>query len=492
MSIKNIKNHPFSNFSAEEEKKFLKDIFFEPNYYRELHDVIIDGSSRLLIGQRGFGKSATIYSLIRDLPNQNVLPILIHKYDGIPIENNESHFLCVILKNITNEIAKFLFTNKDGRRKLTDYQKDKLSFFIQLFYDSSTSSYYIEKAKEIKKIKRCIWILSLFNKNLKVINTILNCAQSFTSTLLRESLQIPIVDNSTEIVKSFLHEVKVPKIESVKWNEIVSLSIGTLKEYMKILVDITTTIGFNSIAVMFDGIDEYSLVSSDTITVTKFTGNILKDTELLYTDNLSIVFSLWSEVKYALNSNGVRFDKFPEIHIDWTNSELESLIDKRLLHFSKDKYNPVTLKQLVVDTMSKNQILELANKSPRSLIDLLHKISYKETRECVDSFGTEAIADGIMDYCKSFDYISLCPLDYKDDFRNWLNRLLSIRLCDFSIEQMTTSLKIKSNTAQTYISEFKKRGLLALSEDIEGNNIYKIVDPRLRYIVSKGITELYE
>ena len=490
MNIKNIKDHPFSNFSAEEEKKFINDIFYEPNYYKELRDIVLNGSSRLLVGQRGFGKSATIYSLFKDLPSQKALPILIHKYDGIPIENNESYFLCVILKAITNEIAKYLFTNKRGRSRLTDYQKDKLSFFIQLFYDSNTASYYIEQANEIKKIKRCIRIRSLFNKNLKAINAILNCAQSFTSTLLRESLQIPIVNNTTEIVKSFLQEVNVPKIESVKWNEIVSLSLNTLKEYLHILIGITNTIGFSSIAVLFDGIDEYSLISSNSISVTKFTENILKDTQLLYTDNLSIVFSLWSEIKYSLNAKGVRFDKFPEIHIDWTDEELELLINKRLLYFSEDKQHPVTLDQLVKDSTFRNQILKLANKSPRSLIDLLHKISYKETKDDITSFSTGAIADGIMDYCKSFDYISVCPLNLKDDYKNWLNKLLSIRLCNFSIEQMMASLNIKNNTAQNYISELKKRGLVVLTDGIEGDNIYKIVDPRLQYLVSKGITEL--
>lgn len=492
MSIKNIKGHPFSNFSAEEEKQLLKDIFYEPSYYKELRDVVLKGASRLLVGQRGFGKSVTIYSLYKDLASQKTLPILIHKYDGIPVEKNESHFLCVILKAITNEIAKHLFVENERRRKLSNYQKDKLSFFIQLFYDSSTAGYYIEKAKEIKKIKRGIWLRSFFNKNLKAINTILSCAQSFTSTLLRESLQIPVVNNTTEIVKSFLREVDIPKIESVKWSEIVLLSTNTLKEYLTILIDITNTIGFNSIAILFDGIDEYSLVSSDAVTVTKFTEGILKDTQLLYTDNLSIVFSLWSEVKSSLNTKGVRFDKFPEIHIDWTDGELESLIDKRLLHFSENKLNPVKLETLVGSQMYKNQIMELANKSPRSLIDLLHKISYKEINENVVSFSPGAIAEGIMVYCKTFDYISLCPLHVKDDYMSWLNKLLSIRLCDFSLEQMAIALNLrtKTNTPQTYISELKKRGLISLTESIDGNTIYKIVDPRLRYLVSKGITEL--
>lgn len=490
MKIKNINNHPFALYSAEEEKKFLSEIFFEPSYYKELQDVVMGGASRLLVGQRGFGKSATIYSLFQDLPAKCTLPILVRKYDGVPINDNESYFLCIILKGITNEIAKHLFKNNADRKKLNDHQKERLSFFIELFYDPDTATYYIEKAKEIQNKKKCIKICSLFNKNLKMINYLLNFAHNFTTSLLRESIQIPPITESNQCLKDFLHEINVPEIRSLSWEKITSAKIDTLKIYLQQLIEISNSIGYKSVVVLFDGIDEYKALTS-TAEISNFTESILKDTNLLYMDKLSIVFSLWSEIKVALNNKGVRFDKFPQILIEWTNNELEHLIDKRLKYFSIDRDNPVTLGVLIQEQSYKNQVIELAHKSPRALIELLNKISYKELADEIETFSVSSITDGIMDYCKSYDYLALCPINIKNDFPSWLNKLLSIRLCDFTIEQMMNALNIKSNTAQTYISEFKKRGLLTVSDYQEnGNNIYKIIDPRLRYLVSKGITEL--
>lgn len=46
-------------------------------------------------------------------------------------------------------------------------------------------------------------------------------------------------------------------------------------------------------------------------------------------EGLSIVFSIWSDAKRSLkNKAGVRFDKFEDINIEWSNHELEKLINK--------------------------------------------------------------------------------------------------------------------------------------------------------------------
>ena len=87
--------------------------------------------------------------------------------------------------------------------------------------------------------------------------------------------------------------------------------------------------------------------NADINKVAEFTLQILTDTDLLYTNKLSIVFSLWSEVKRTLNNRGVRFDKFQDIDISWRDEELEHIIDKRLYYYSIDKRVPVTLRSLI-------------------------------------------------------------------------------------------------------------------------------------------------
>ena len=95
--IQNISDNPFARFSAEEEED-LRSIFVKPRYYDALKSNARQGNSRILVGQRGLGKSATIHMLFEDLKANGTLPLLITRYEGIPLSNNKGYFLYTILK----------------------------------------------------------------------------------------------------------------------------------------------------------------------------------------------------------------------------------------------------------------------------------------------------------------------------------------------------------------------------------------------------------
>ena len=159
-SYRNLSKNPFAQYSAEEDLEHLKAIYFEPRYYRELRDNAINGSSRILVGQRGLGKSATIHFLFEDLISKSTMPLLITRYDGIPLQENENYFLYKILQVLVNGITKQLFEISKKRKKLNDSQRKQLAYFIELFYDSQFAKEYYEKAREIRKKKR--WYNILF------------------------------------------------------------------------------------------------------------------------------------------------------------------------------------------------------------------------------------------------------------------------------------------------------------------------------------------
>ena len=164
--IKNISENPFLQRSAEDELTFLDQIYYTPTYYDELLHNAINGISRMLVGKRGLGKSATIHMLFKELKINNTLPILITRYDGIPLTDNEPYFLYKIMQGMCNGIARHLYINKKDRKKLNKNQKERLSFFIELFFDTRTSEEYIKYAKEIERKKDGIglkkYIIGLF------------------------------------------------------------------------------------------------------------------------------------------------------------------------------------------------------------------------------------------------------------------------------------------------------------------------------------------
>ena len=56
-------DNPFSTFSAEEEKRFLNNIYINPLFYETLKSDLINGHSRFILGARGIGKTVLLLQL---------------------------------------------------------------------------------------------------------------------------------------------------------------------------------------------------------------------------------------------------------------------------------------------------------------------------------------------------------------------------------------------------------------------------------------------
>lgn len=491
--LRNIKENPFSRFSAEEEEDIVS-IYLKPRYYDALKSNAKQGNSRILVGQRGLGKSATIFVLFNELAQNKTLPLLISRYDGFPLTNNKNYFLHKILQSLSKEIVRVLQKNPDLTKKMNKTMQGQLSFFIELFYDLNFAEEFINQAKIIKSKKRINRFKTFFNRHLRLINSVVNGIVKVTSSIIRKSIGLPEM-NLEETNITYFNELPIDKIRTMTVDEVVSMGSENLTVMLKSLISIALAIGFESIVVLFDKIDEYSEVNSDINKVADFVLAILTDTDLLYTDNLSIVFSLWSEVKHTLNNRGVRFDKFQDTDISWRDNELEALINKRLLYYSLAKEFPVTLEQLLPFDNDRKTVLELADGSPRSLISLLNRIYDEENATSdVTAFSSDAINRGLLEFCIRFDYLSLQPsrTSNKSEFFSWLNKVLIIKKPTFVSSDIQSVFSVKSPTASKYISEMLRMGIIKNLEypDKDGKLLYEVIDPRIRYLMKRGVTKL--
>ena len=493
--IQNISDNPFARFSAEEEED-LRSIFLKPRYYDALKSNARQGNSRILVGQRGLGKSATIHMLFEDLKANKTLPLLITRYEGIPLTNNKGYFLYKILQSLTKRIAEHLYKNPKDAKKLSKEQKKSLGRLFELFYDEEVAEDYLKEAKSIKAKKRANRLRSLFNSNLRLINSVVNGAIKITSSVIRESMGIPEAD-AESAPSSIFEEMKLNEINSMSMKDVVDKGNDKLLAFIKLEIGIASDMGYDSIVVLFDKIDEFSDVNSDINKVADFTLPILTDTDLLYTSKLSIVFSLWSEVKRTLNNRGVRFDKFQDIDISWREEELEQIIDKRLQFYSINKEVSVTLKSLVPFDNDRKAILNLAGGSPRSLISLMSRLYDEESgvggEGTISSFAPATIARGLVEFCKRFDYESQQPskVSDKNNYYSWLNKVLMMKKPYFTSSEIANVFSVKNTTAQKYISEMVKMGIT--SPDIESSGedtMYRTVDPRICYLMTRGVTSL--
>ncbi|MBQ8520043.1 MAG: hypothetical protein IJ456_01395, partial [Bacteroides sp.] len=215
---------------------------------------------------------------------------------------------------------------------------------------------------------------------------------------------------------------------------------------------------------------------------------------LLYTPKFGIVFSLWSEVSRTLNNMGVRFDKFPTIDIRWNKDDMEKIINKRLLFFSKNQEVPVTLNSLLPEPGMKDVVLELADFSPRLLIQLLGDINNCDHRESFSAFSADAIASGTMKFCKNFDYVSLRPFKTggNSDLKDWINKLLAIRNNTFTAGEYASCVNVSKGTAYKHMESLQRLELIRKqSLQIEnGAEKYEVLDPRIKFLMSRGVVSL--
>ena len=307
---------------------------------------------------------------------------------------------------------------------------------------------------------------------------------------------LPESDETTTNTAIF-EEIPINEINSLSMKEVVDKGNDKLLSMLKLLVNIAISLKYESIVVLFDKIDEFAEINADINRVAEFTLHILTDTDLLYTNKLSIVFSLWSEVKRTLNNRGVRFDKFQDIDISWRDEELENIIDKRLNYYSLNKAVPVTLKSLIPFDNDRKTILSLAGGSPRSLISLMSRLYDEEmgndaVNGDVVSFSSTTISKGLVEFCRRFDYESLQPskVSDKNNYYNWLNKVLLMKKPYFTISEICSVFNLKITTARTYVSQMEKLGIISPDASGGDDTIYRTIDPRICYLMSRGISNL--
>lgn len=486
-----FKDNPFSRFSAEEEREYLNDIFQTPKYFQTIYTDIKEGSTRFIVGERGIGKSALMFRLKERLESENVLTLLIDRYDNFKLEDNERDFLIETIKQLINFMSVFMFTQKETVKKLSKYDKEKLAFFISEFFDTLSQSELEKVYNNATKFKRTNFIKRVFNSLLlKPVNIIISATSETISTTVSKSLGYGS-GISDEFYKSYIPEIELSGVRK-KTNIIELLDVKKCKEFIEDILVIVKKIGFNKVAIFFDKIDEYPKLGGNISNITKFIKDITLDTDLLHIPDISFVFVIWSKVKNELNSNGVRFDKFKPIDITWTDEELKNIVEKRLSYFSNKS---ISIMNIIESEEDRAKVFYLAYKSPRHLIILLSRIYDEQAilNEKVKVFEVNALLRGYTSFITNFDYPSLYPgkSSKKDYIITVINKILRLKKLQFEVKDWTTEYKISPQKASNDIKIIREYALIIEIENPgQSTKKYEVVEPRMRYLIEKGISKI--
>lgn len=489
----NLNRNPFSKRSSEQELEFLEEIFYEPNYYKTLTNDLSTGDSRFIIGQRGHGKTSIINKLVEDLEKEtDLFIVMIDRFDSIPIKTNETAFLILIIKTLVTKLSVFLEKNKQLVKSLNQIEKEKLAVFIRLFFSSMSGEEFDLIYNNIHNVKTKNRFIKFFNKwGLGAANTITSTTISITSNFIKQSLGLDNID-SPNIYKEYFGTIK-----EINYKEIDINTQDCSKENLKKMLDevllLIKKLNFKSTIVLFDKIDEYQELNQDIQKIGTFTSELLTDTELLLNANLAIGFSLWSELRSEL-SGTVRFDKFGFIDVRWKSRDLKPLIDKRIKYFSLSKSKGFD--DLFPDENDRNELIKLANKSPRDLISLLGAIYQEQANndQNVNYFDDHSISAGMISFCSNYDYDSLYPwkAGRNKEIKSMINRILSVKLNRFTSRDLTMTFNQNNAQSQGQIKLMKSYKLIQ-EDDILGPDslkIYEVIDPKVEFLVRRLIPKI--
>lgn len=481
-----LKSNLLSKFSAEEELEYLDQVYVTPKYFNSLYTNLKGASSRFIIGSRGSGKTALINQLKNSLDESNVLTLLVDNFESIPNKDNDKYFLFEIIQGLVQNFSLILSKNPMLLKKLDEFEKEKLSFFIQEFFKTLSKREYLERNNKVKRFKTSNFFKNIYNHLLnKPVNYLISGGVEILSDMVSKSLGLPKIQNE-EFVKNYLPKVSIS--EPSKKSKIDDFDYNSLKDILIDLAKIIKKTGFHNVVILIDKIDENRNLKGSIKDVCVFLQSILKDTNLLMQDNFSLVFSIWDEVRNELASEGVRFDKFKPIDVTWTAQEMSEIIDNRIRYFS---LIPKKLDDLLVHPQEKHSLIQLANFSPRDLLHLLGTI-YDE-QSILDSntsfFSREAIITGKLKFCREYEYYALFPSkrNSKDDvFRN-INRILKTAKTTLRANDIAAVLKVSGVTANSYIKIMSDFNFIKMTDE---QYVYEVIDPKIKYLVENKILEI--
>jgi hypothetical protein len=133
--------------------------------------------------------------------------------------------------------------------------------------------------------------------------------------------------------------------------------------------------------------------------------------------------------------------------------------------------------------LDRRTVLELSDLSPRALIRLLGDI-YNENynQNELDSFPSNSISKGFINFCSKYDYGSQNPskTGKGSDLVHWINRILRIRKEKFTIEDVNYTFTQRANMSLKHIETMQKLNLIKESYDRTSNDdaIYEVIDPK--------------
>lgn len=170
--------------------------------------------------------------------------------------------------------------------------------------------------------------------------------------------------------------------------------------YLRKLSDIAVKLGYKSVYVLIDRVDETSLTSADAQKAYDFIKPLISDLHVLETPNIAFKFFLWDQIKTQYLGDGARPDRVKIYSLNWSVSEISRMLTARLRAFSEgqiESFNDLIDSEIDAHLL----VCYVAGSSPRDFIRACGRIIDEQVRMEPDSerITPDKMWLGIKNFC---------------------------------------------------------------------------------------------
>lgn len=457
-------DNPFVLTNADEEQN-LSSYFVPPPFFDAVLGQAGEPKSCTVFAPRGGGKTAQKVMIEARSRDSKVMPFLCLTYDRFILPdkfNAKSATLDWHLLNLVRILTAALLVEIEERENQNSIDQEEKDFLVK----TARSYLYDINLSEFKNL----------------ISSMRNWHGRAEDILKKYGGQI------ANLLTAIAARFDIGKIEAL--GGAADVTRGTLIVYFERLISIAQKIGYKSVYVLVDRVDETSVTQNDANSSFEFIQSLLLDLHVLETKGCAFKFFLWDQVRSRYISAGGRTDRIPIYILNWNFEEMSTMLSERLKAYSDGKV--ASMNQLL-DAESKFDLHALVSilafGSPRDMIRLCKSIVDEKTRIKNETGVLERriISQGIAAFSEQRSL---------ELFGNLMEDLRKVGQASFTISMLANDIfRVTANAISRKIQIWTDQGAVVRSGEVPNpgsrpQNLYSLSDPRLCLAVkSQFVTE---
>lgn len=456
-----FQTNPFQHTNADKEVDYIEKYFISPDYFEDVWGDIYNPVSNIVYAPRGAGKTAQrIMIEKRAFKTNNVVAISYINHDFSNIRSIQEINLNYHLTYLNRLLLLSFFS------RLNNLPHFK---YVHIF-DFSERQYIYKLVK----------------------NYLYETPISFPKQALNSLKTLP--DKACEVWNNFKEPItniisQISKKQGVEV-DISSLNVdenlkSSHRENFLNLVNLINRVGIDAIYFLIDKVDETTLTGNNPKDSYQLIADLIKDLELLETDNVGFKFFIWDALK-PMCIEQARPDRVFSYELIWTEKSILQMLDKRVKTFSEGKVKKFV--SLFDDKRSVGRIVLMGQLSPRDCIRICQRALSEQFKdnEYADRISLESVNKAIY----MFAHEKSKELIHNSSNLRHLTKTNSV--C-FTIEELVTR-KVGSDSAAirniinpwTKAEYLKKIGIVP-RKNKKAVNEYAFQDLRLAFVAQPTI-----